>query len=99
MNRNLAIVLSVFIIMYFGALIIASDSITFEIPFASEVTGINNIVELKDGISILDSATVEVPHPLIGTLQTSEDGLTCWEVTEKIGVLYYKIMGECPENV
>ena len=51
MNRNLAIVLTAFAIMYFGALILSSGSITLEIPIAnaSNSTGINHIVELKDG--------------------------------------------------
>jgi len=59
MNRNLAIVLTAFAIMYFGALILSSGSITLEIPIAnaSNSTGINHIVELKDGIVITSSLT------------------------------------------
>lgn len=98
MNRNLAIVLSIFAVMYFSALIVASGEITFELPFANGEA--NHIVELKDGIIIQSSLTTEqhVPHPSVGTIVTSEDGSTCWIVTEKIGVLYYKIT-ECTDNV
>ncbi len=95
MNRNLAIVLSVFAIMYFGVLIVSS----IDIPLISDVeqTGKTNIVELKDGIIIQSSLTNYVPHPSVGTIQVSDDGTTCWITTERIGVLYYKIM-ECTEN-
>lgn len=98
MNKYVAIVLSVFAVMYFGALIVASGEVTFELPFASG-EGVNHIVELKDGIIIQSSLTTEhyVPHPSVGTVQVSDDGTTCWVTTERIGVLYYKIT-ECSEN-
>jgi len=97
MKRTTAIVLTVFAVMYFSALIVAS---TLELPFVSGEGETNHIVELKDGIIIQSSLTTEqhVPHPSVGTVQVSEDGSTCWVVTEKIGVLYYKIT-ECTDNV
>jgi len=99
MNKYLAIVLSVFAVMYFGALIIASGEVEFELPFASGEEGVNYIVELKDGIIIQSSLTTEhhVSHPSVGTIQVSDDGTTCWVTTERIGVLYYKIT-ECTDN-
>lgn len=94
MNRNVAIVLSVFAIMYFGVLIVSS----IDIPLISDVeqTGETHTVELEDGIQ--SSETADVPHPLIGTIHISEDGSTCWKVEERIGVFYYKIT-ECSGHV
>ncbi len=103
MERNVAIVLALFAIGYFTAIIVATGDISFEIPINANgelSNGTHYIVELQDGIVILSSLTVEkhIPHPSVGTIQVSEDGSTCWVTTEKIGVLYYKIT-ECPENV
>ena len=102
MNRNTAIVLSIFAIGYFSVLIFATlghfQTEELSIDASGEIqTGINHIVELKDGIVILSSLTTE-SHPSVGTIQVSEDGSTCWVTTEKIGSLYYKIT-ECSENV
>jgi len=97
MHRNVAIVLTVFAIGYFGALIVTSGGLNGD--SSPEISGTNYIVELQDGIVILDSVTVEAPHRLIGTIQFSEDGSACWEVTEKIGALYYKLLEECPEYI
>jgi len=101
MERNTAIVLTVFAIGYFTALIFST--ISFEFPVnadGEEYKGIDYMVELQDGIVILSSLTVDhyIPHSSVGTIQVSEDGSTCWVTTEKVGVLYYKIT-ECPENV
>jgi len=63
MNRNLAIVLAVFAVMYFSAIIVGSGAVEFETPlFASGElsTGVNHIVELKDGIVILSSSSTSV---------------------------------------
>ena len=105
MNRNTAVVLSIFAIGYFSVLIFATlgHFQIDELPIDANgeiQTGINHIVELQDGIVILSSLTMEhyIPHPSVGTIQISEDGSTCWVTTEKIGSLYYKIT-ECPENV
>ena len=103
MERNTAIVLTVFAIGYFTALIFSTGAFSFEFPVnanGEEYEGIDYIVELQDGIVILSSLTMEHyrPHSSIGTIQVSEDGSTCWVTTEKIGSLYYKIT-ECPENV
>lgn len=103
MERNTAIVLTAFAIGYFTAIILATGTVTFEIPINAngEVQeGIDNIVELKDGIIIQSSLTTEhkSSHPLVGTIVTSEDGSTCWIVTEKFESFYYKILEECPIN-
>ena len=99
MERNIAIVLTVFAIGYFTAIILATGTVNFELPINANGEVIDNTVELKDGVIIQSSLTTEqhVPHPLVGTIVTSEDGSTCWLITEKVGVLYYKIT-ECPEN-
>ena len=63
MNRNLAIVLMVFAVMYFGTIIIGSGAVAFETPFFASgelSTGVNHIVELKDGIVILSSSSTSV---------------------------------------
>lgn len=105
MQRNTAIVLSIFAIGYFSVLIFATlghfQIEALPIDASGEIqTGINHIVELQDGIVILSSLTVEhyIPQPSVGTILVSEDGSTCWVTTEKTGVLYYKIT-ECQENV
>lgn len=103
MERKVAIVLTVFAIGYFTAIIFVSGQITFELPInanGEETKGIDYIIELQDGIVLQSSATVEktIPHPLVGTIVTSEDGSICWVVTEKIGTFYYKILEECPVN-
>ena len=103
MERNTAIVLTVFAIGYFTALIFSTGAFSFEIPVnanGEEYEGIDYIVELQDGIVILSSLTMEhyISHSSVGTIQVSEDGSTCWVTTEKIGSLYYKIT-ECTENV
>ncbi len=102
MERKVALVLALFAVGYFTAIIIGTGDISFEFPNANgeETKGIDYIVELQDGIVIQSSLTTEkhIPHPSVGTIQVSEDGTTCWVTTEKIGVLYYKIT-ECPENV
>jgi len=100
MERKIAIVLVVFAIGYFTAIIFVSG---LELPIntnGEEPKGIDYIVELQDGIVLQSSATVgkNIPHPLVGTIVTSEDGSTCWVVIEKIGVFYYKILEECPVN-
>ncbi len=105
MERNTAIVLSIFAIGYFGVLIFATLG-HFQIEELSidasgeEQVGLNHIVELQDGIVILSSLTTEhyISYSSVGTIQVSEDGSTCWVTTEKVGALYYKIT-ECPENV
>ena len=61
-------------------------------------TGINHIVELQESLTITDSIDAEIPHSLVGTIQYSVDGKSCYEVQEKIGVLYYKLLEECPAN-
>ncbi len=103
MEKKVALVLALFAVGYFTAIIIGTGDISFEFPVnasGEEYEGIDYTVELQDGIVILSSLTVEhyIPHPSVGTIQVSEDGTTCWVTTEKIGVLYYKIT-ECPENV
>ena len=103
MERNTAIVLTIFAIGYFTAIIFSTGAFSFEIPVnadGEEYKGIDYMVELQDGIVILSSLTVDhyIPHSSVGTIQVSEDGSTCWVTTEKVGVLYYKIT-ECPENV
>ncbi len=102
MERKIAIVLIVFAIGYFTAIIFMSGGVSFELPINAngEEQGTNYIIELQDGIVLQSSATVEhhIPHPLVGTIVTSDDGSTCWVVTEKIGVFYYKILEECPVN-
>ncbi len=100
MERNIAIVLTVFAIGYFTAIILATGTVNFELPINANGEVIDNIVELKDGIIIQGSLTTEqhVPHPLVGTIVTSEDGSTCWIVTEKFESFYYKILEECPVN-
>jgi len=102
MERKVAIVLTVFAVGYFTAIIFISGLASFELPQNASgeiVNGTHYIVELQDGIVLQSSATVvhHVPHPSVGTIQISEDGSTCWVTTERIGVLYYKIT-ECPEN-
>ena len=102
MERKIAIVLTVFAIGYFTAIIFMSGGISFELPInanGEEAKGIDYIVELQDSIVLQSSETVEhyIPHSSVGTIQVSEDGSTCWVTTERIGVLYYKIT-ECPEN-
>jgi len=102
MERKIAIVLIVFAVGYFTAIIFMSGGVSFELPVnanGEEFKGIDYIIELQDGIVLQSSATVEhhIPHPSVGTIQVSEDGSTCWVTTERIGVLYYKIT-ECPEN-
>ncbi len=103
MERNTAIVLTAFAIGYFTAIILATGAFSFGnlvTANGEEYKGIDYIVELKDGIVILSSLTVEnyISHTSVGTIQVSEDGSTCWVTTEKIGSLYYKIT-ECSENV
>ncbi len=105
MERNTAIVLSIFAIGYFSVLIFATlghfqiDALPMDAN-GEEQVGLNHIIELQDGIVILSSLTVDhyIPHSSVGTIQVSEDGSTCWVTTETVGVLYYKIT-ECPENV
>ncbi len=101
MERKIAIVLVVFAIGYFTAIIFMSGGVSFELPIntSGEDQGTNYIIELQDGIVLQSSLTVEhhIPHSSVGTIQVSEDGSTCWVTTEKIGVLYYKIT-ECTEN-
>lgn len=41
------------------------------------------------------SPNIEKPS-LIGNIVSSEDGTTCWKIEEKLGTLYYKIIGDCP---
>ena len=96
MEKNIAIVLTVFAIGYFTAIILATGTVNFELP----VNANGEVQELKDGIIIQSSLTTEqhVPHPLVGTIVTSEDGSTCWIVTEKFESFYYKILEECPVN-
>ena len=101
MERKVALVLALFAVGYFTAIIVGTGQVTFELQNANgeEAKGIDYIVELQDGIVIQSSLTTEkhIPHTSVGTIQVSEDGTTCWVTTEKIGVLYYKIT-ECPEN-
>lgn len=42
------------------------------------------------------SPNIETSNPLIGKIVSSKDGTTCWKVEEKIGVYYYKLIGDCP---
>ena len=62
-------------------------------------SGINHVVELQESLTITDSVNAEILHPLVGTIQYSVDGEACYEVQEKIGVLYYRLLEECPTNV
>ncbi len=114
MERNTAIVLSIFAIGYFSVLIFSTGAFSFEFPLnasGEESVGVNHIVELQDGIVILSSATTThagcildwcptpyEPSVKIGEIVTSEDGTHCWEVTEKLDSYYYKLT-ECPANV
>lgn len=41
------------------------------------------------------SPNIEKPN-LIGNIVSSEDGTTCWKIEEKLGTLYYKLIGDCP---
>ena len=66
--------------------------------FASGAEGNHYMIELQDGIAILDNLTIETPHHLIGEVVFSDDGSTCWKIEEMIGTLYYKIQENC-ENV
>ena len=103
MERTTAIVLTAFAIGYFTSIVFVTGTVNFESPVNAngEVQeGIDHIVELKDGIIIQSSLTTEqhISHPLVGTIVTSEDGSTCWIVTEKFESFYYKILEECPVN-
>ena len=72
----------------------------------SAITGITSVaessniitIELKESLTITDEVEVKIPHPLVGTIQYSVDGEACYEVQEKIGVLYYRLMEECPSG-
>lgn len=40
---------------------------------------------------------IEIPqHDLVGNIVSSVDGTTCWMIEEKVGTLYYKLIGDCP---
>jgi len=42
---------------------------------------------------------IEVEKPqrdLIGDIVSNRDGTTCWMIEEKVGTLYYKLIGDCP---
>ena len=95
MESKTKIVLTAFAIGYFTAVLLVSDSVDLGIAVASG----DEVVNLEDGIVIQSSATTVEKHPLVGKIVTSEDGSTCWIVTEEIGVLYYKILESCPGNV
>ena len=43
---------------------------------------------------VVESVVEESPS-LIGNTVTSNDGSTCWEITEKFGSYYYKMLESC----
>jgi len=94
MNRNITIILVVFAIGYFGIL----AGITINDTNLPETIGNTYIITLEETLTISDSMDVEVPHPLLGTIQYSVDGEACWIVTERYGAFYYKALEECPQN-
>jgi len=112
MNRNLAIVLTVFAVGYFTAIMFVSG---LELPInanGEETKGIDYIIELQDGIVLQSSATVSKstdgcilewcptpyePSVKAGEIITSEDGTHCWVVTDFGSTFYYKLT-ECPVN-
>jgi len=60
MERKIAIVLTVFAIGYFTAIIFMSGGVSFELPInanGEEYNGIDYIVELQDGIVLQSSST------------------------------------------
>jgi len=94
MHRNITIVLVVFAIGYFGIL----AGVTINDNNLPETIGNTYVITLEETLTISDSMDAEVPHPLLGTIQYSVDGEACYEVQEKIGVLYYRLLEECPSG-
>lgn len=94
MHRNITIILVVFAIGYFGIL----AGITINDNNLPETIGNTYIITLEETLTISDSMDVEVPHPLLGTIQYSVDGEACWVVTDMFGAFYYKALEECPSG-
>ncbi len=94
MNRNITIILVVFAIGYFGVL----AGITLNDTNLPETIGNTYIITLEETLTISDSMDAEIPHPLLGTIQYSVNGETCWVVTDMGGAFYYKILEECPSG-
>jgi len=115
MDGKIAIVLIVFAIGYFTAIIFVSGEFSFELPNANgeETKGIDYIVELQDGIVLQSSATVSkstdgcilewCPTPYEPSVKAGEiitsEDGTHCWVVTDFGSTFHYKLTECPANV
>ncbi len=114
MERKIAIVLIIFAIGYFTAIIFASGEISFELPNANgeETKGIDYTVELQDGIVLQSSATAFqykegcildwCPTPYEPSVKAGEivtsEDGTHCWIVTDFGSTFYYKLTECPHN-
>jgi len=75
------------------------DSLTITDSVESTTNGIVTGADCWKKFLYNEPCTINMENPqrdLIGNIVSSEDGTTCWMIEEKIGTLYYKLIGDCP---